>query len=87
MEVAEFPDELCQALLQKCAVLLHSAAAARHFAQQCTKHHIERSNIALAALGPRIAGAAGEGWLELRSAQTPTQDALMALAKSLCETI
>jgi len=87
VEAAEFPDELCQALLKKCAVLLHSAAAARLFAQQCTKHHIERSNIALAALGPRIADAAGEGWLELRSAQTPTQDALMALAKSLCETI
>jgi uroporphyrinogen-III synthase len=65
-------------------VLLHSAAAARHFAQECARLAIPRSKIALAALGPRIAAAAGEGWACLRSAEHPSDPALLALAADMC---
>jgi len=65
-------------------VLLHSAAAARHFAQECDRLTLPRSAIAIAALGPRIASAAGTGWADCRSAPSPNDRALLALAKEMC---
>ena len=64
-------------------VLLHSAAAARHFAAQCDEHGVPRSGIALAALGPRIADAAGAGWAAVASAPQPSEAALLALVREL----
>ncbi|OCC25010.1 hypothetical protein MB02_06130 [Croceicoccus estronivorus] len=66
-------------------VLLHSAAAACHFAAECQRVGIERNGLALAALGPRIAAAAGEGWAACRSADIPQEDALLALATDMCQ--
>jgi len=65
-------------------VLLHSAASARHFAGECERLAIARGRIALAALGPRIAESAGEGWAAVRSAAAPTEAALLALARDMC---
>jgi len=65
-------------------VLLHSAAAAWHFAAECDRCGIPRGAIALATLGPRIAKAAGDGWRELREAGEPTEAALLALARDMC---
>ncbi|RPF72298.1 uroporphyrinogen-III synthase [Aurantiacibacter spongiae] len=65
-------------------VLLHSAAAARHFAAECDRLGLARSAIALAALGPRIAAAAGHGWREVRAAEKPADCALLALARDMC---
>jgi len=65
-------------------VLLHSAAAVRHFASECDRCGIARSGIGLVALGPRIAEAAGEGWGELRAAAEPREAALLALARDMC---
>ena len=65
-------------------VLLHSAAAARHFAAECERLGIPRSGVRLAALAPRIAQAAGEGWREVRSASAPSERALLALARDMC---
>ena len=65
-------------------VLLHSAAAARHFAAECDRLGIARSRVRLAALGQRIAAAAGEGWGETRSAAEPREPALLALAHDMC---
>ena len=65
-------------------VLLHSAEAARHFADECDRLDIPRSRIALAAMGPRVAAAAGTGWAELRSAENPDERALLALARDMC---
>jgi uroporphyrinogen-III synthase len=65
-------------------VLLHSAAAARHFAAECDRCSVPRSAVGLSALGPRIAAAAGHGWREVRSAPEPREAALLALARQMC---
>lgn len=67
-------------------VLLHSAAAARHFATECARLSIARNAIALACLGPRIAAAAGdEGWASVACAHRPDDTALLALAARMCQ--
>lgn len=65
-------------------VMLHSAAAAEHFARECDRLGIPRIMLALAGLGPRIIAAAGEGWREVGAATSPREDALLALAQDLC---
>ena len=76
----------CAALLHNGAVvMLHSAAAARHFASECTRHSVARGNIALACLGPRVADAAGNGWGSVASAERPDDTALLALAARMCQ--
>jgi uroporphyrinogen-III synthase len=65
-------------------VLLHSAAAARHFVAECDRLGVRRGDIRLAALGPRIAEAAGTGWAALRVAAEPNEAALLALAREMC---
>ena len=71
-------------------VMLHSAAAARHFAEECDRKAIARASIALACLGARIAEAAGAGrsdggWASVASAQRPDDTALLALAARMCQ--
>jgi len=41
--------------------------------------------ITLAALGPRIAAAAGEAWTAVHTASRPDEAALLALAVDLCQ--
>ena len=65
-------------------VLLHSAATAAHFAAECDRLGLLRSAITLAALGPRIAAAAGAGWGAIHTASRPDETALMQLAFDLC---
>jgi len=65
-------------------VLLHSAATASHFASECDRLGLTRARITLAALGPRIAAAAGEGWAAIHTAERPDEAALMQLAFDLC---
>lgn len=78
------PPELAERLAGGALVLLHSAAAARHFTSECSRPGIVRERIALAALGPRIAAAAGDGWRSIRSAEEPREPALLALAADMC---
>ncbi len=66
-------------------VLLHSAVASRHFAQQCDAHALDRSALRLAALGPRIAAAGGDGWGAVGWPAVPQDAALLALAKDMCQ--
>jgi uroporphyrinogen-III synthase len=65
-------------------VLLHSAATARHFAAECDRLGLARAGITLAALGPRIADAAGAGWGAVYTADRPDEAALLQLAFDLC---
>ncbi len=64
--------------------LLHSAATASHFAAECDRLRLDRARITLAALGPRIAAAAGEGWAAVHTAARPDDAALMQLVFDLC---
>jgi uroporphyrinogen-III synthase len=65
-------------------VLLHSAATAAHFAAECDRLGIDRARVSLAALGPRIAAAAGEGWRAVHTAARPDEATLVQLAFDLC---
>ena len=65
-------------------VLLHSAAAARHFAGEIARLALDRSAIRLASIGPRVAAAAGPGWASSRSASRPDDGALLDLAQDMC---
>jgi len=76
----EMDDPLAAKLRAGALVLLHSAEAARHFASECERHGIDKGAIALAALGPRILEAAGEGWAAGNAASQPRDTALLALA-------
>lgn len=78
------PNDLATSLQADAIGLLHSAAAARHFAAECDRVGIDRAHIALAVLGPRIAEAAGEGWRAVEAAFEPTDAALLALAGHMC---
>jgi uroporphyrinogen-III synthase len=78
------PESIAAALRNGALVLLHSAVAARHFAAECDRLPVQRGEIHLAALSPRIAEAAGGGWAEVRSAAEPNEAALLALARQMC---
>ncbi len=77
-------EDLAATLRSGAFVLLHSAAAGRHLAAECDRLGIPRSSIALAALGPRIAEAAGAGWRDCRAALEPRDAALLALVRNMC---
>ncbi|WP_067732482.1 uroporphyrinogen-III synthase [Novosphingobium naphthalenivorans] len=66
-------------------VLLHSGEAAAHFARLCDEAGIARDTIKIAAIGPRVAARAGQGWAALHSASRPDDAALLALAAQMCE--
>lgn len=66
-------------------VLLHSAAAARHFGAECDRIGLARRDITLAALGERIAGAAGVGWRAVHIAPLPSDRALLEMVRELCK--
>lgn len=82
--VLPLPPEAAKLLRTGALVLLHSAAAARHFAAECDRCVIHRGAIRLAALSARVAEAAGSGWLALRAAAEPSEAALLALARDMC---
>ena len=77
----EFESELRKGAV----VLLHSAGAARHFAEECGRLGINRGIIGLAALGPRILEPVGVGWLAAKAAISPQAGALLALAQDMCQ--
>ena len=79
------PAAMAERLGGGALVLLHSAAAARHFGAECERLGVSRGAVALAALGPRVAAAAGDGWRLVRSAAEPREAALLALAREMCQ--
>lgn len=66
-------------------VLLYSARAARHFAALVDAAELKRSRIALAAISPAAAKAAGEGWRSTAIAAAPSEDHLFAACGLLCD--
>ena len=76
--------EAVTAIGQGATVLLHSGEAASHFAAECDRLGIARGIVRLAALAPRIAEAAGEGWRALAIAPQTRDRALLELARDMC---
>jgi uroporphyrinogen-III synthase len=60
--------------------LIHSPRAARRFAELVQA----RDSTAIAAISQAAAEAAGTGWKAIKAADRPTDEALLALAASLC---
>lgn len=79
------PQELAEMLASPAVVMLHSAEAARHFGSECDRLGVERAHVSIAAMGPRIANAAGTGWARLEIAAKPDDTALLALARNMCQ--
>ncbi len=65
--------------------VLHSGEAARRLITECERLGIRRKSITIAALGPRIAEIAGEGWEAVHTAAQPLDAELLALAQALCQ--
>ncbi len=84
-EPCPMPGDLIDLLRNGALVLVHSGEAAQHFSAQCDMHRIDRSGVAIAALAPRIAEAAGHGWHSLETASAPRDQALLALAQQMCQ--
>ena len=80
------PAALAEMLTVPAVVMLHSAAAARHFAAECGRLGLDRGRLTLAVIGPRVAEAAGPGWRRIGTAPEPSDHALLALATRLCQT-
>lgn len=78
-------SELTERLGAGGVVMLHSAHAAERFAAECDRLGIDRAKLKLAALGPRVLAAAGEGWKAGRAAPEPTEAALLAMAADMCQ--
>ena len=79
-------NALATRLQESCAVALHSAGAARHFAAECDRLNIARNRLSLVTIGPRVSLAAGSGWRTVRTAEEPSETALLANARDLCKT-
>ena len=84
MQDLPMPAAMAEQLRTGATVLLHSAGAAEHFRAQCLVHGLDLSRIRLAALGPRIADAAGDGWGQVRWPDAPDSGALLDLAADMC---
>ncbi len=67
------------------AVLLYSPRTAGHFARRVDAAGLDRAGIAVAALSPAVAAAAGTGWRVVAVAATPDDAALFAAATALCD--
>lgn len=64
---------------------LHSGEAARRVIEECERLGIDRKKITIAALGPRIAEMAGEGWEAVHTCSQPLDAELLALTQALCQ--
>jgi len=84
-EPLPLPQPLAELLRAPAVVAVHSAEAARHLSAQCVTHGIRRAPLRIAALAPRIATAAGDGWGEVAVAALPSDAALLALARQMCQ--
>jgi uroporphyrinogen-III synthase len=84
-EPVPMPAALARLLSGDTVVLLHSGEAAGHFAAECERLRLDRARITLAAIGPRVADAAGSGWARVATAARPDDAALLALAGELCQ--
>ena len=84
-EARAMPPALAELLREPAIVALHSALAAQHLSDQCVRNGIRRAPLRLAALGPRIAAAAGDGWGEVAVAAFASDHALLALARQMCQ--
>ena len=76
--LADLPDSV---------VMVHSPRAGRRLDELAARQGLDRSRVAIAAISPAAAAAAGPGWQAIATAAQPGDAALLALAAELCETL
>jgi uroporphyrinogen-III synthase len=79
------PDMLAAVLRQPVVIALHSGEAAVHFAAEIGRLGIAAADHALACLAPRIGKMAGLGWQRIEIADERTDEAVLALARQMCQ--
>ncbi|MXP46059.1 uroporphyrinogen-III synthase [Altererythrobacter luteolus] len=79
------PAALQDAMKQPAVIVLHSAVAAAHFASECKRVGADMARLRIAAMGARIAAAAGEGWGDVAVSPSVDDGALLALAGKMCK--
>jgi uroporphyrinogen-III synthase len=81
----ELPEAAEQAVRSGAIALLHSPGAAALLAGLIDARKIARPSVAIAAISPATATAAGLGWREIAVAERPDDDALLAAALAMCD--
>jgi uroporphyrinogen-III synthase len=81
VEPVDPPRAWTQLTAAPAVLLAHSVRAARRI---CDLVGSDRAHLALVAISPAVAAAAGEGWGELAAVAQPTDAGMLALAYSLC---
>lgn len=71
----------------RCVALIHSTRAAERFGELVDSSNIDRKTIAIAAISPDAASAAGEGWAAVEAADEPNDEAVLALTERLCNKV
>ena len=64
--------------------LVHSPRAGHRLAELTERQRLDKSRVAIAAISRNAASAAGPGWAAVETAAAPNDEALLALAASLC---
>lgn len=67
--------------------LLHSGEAARQFTRELDRLDLRRDHVRLACLALRIAEVAGNGWDAVHIADKRSDQAVLALAGQICQTV
>lgn len=75
------PPEWSGLIAAPAVILAHSARAARRIAALAGA---SRAQLALVAISPAVAVAAGSGWAERTASKPPTDAGMLALAAALC---
>lgn len=84
--VPQLPAASLDALGGGALVLVHSPRAGDCFGRLADAAALGRDEIALAAISPAAAAAAGPGWRSTAIAPVPRDEALLELAEKLCKT-
>jgi len=80
------PRELASLATSGAVVALHSAGAACQLSAELARLGLPRDRLALVAIGPRVAAAAGDGWATVSIADRADDSALLAKARDMCHT-
>jgi len=84
-DAAERLPETAEAALPGAVALLHSPRAAGLYRRLAEEAGFPPASLAVAAISPAAAEAAGEGWRALAVAERPNDAALLAAAAKLCD--
>ena len=79
------PAAAMSAARKGCIALIHSPRAAALFAKLVDAAVIARDGIEIVAISAAAADAAGGGWREVHAAPEPTDLAMLAIARVLCD--